>query len=269
MEYDEFMAFVGQAIGGDRDAAERATRATFETLAEHLGADESRHLVTQLSPELSAWLYAVGPAEGFDVDEFVRRVAEREQADPETATRHARGVFLALGRALSDREFAHLRARLPRDFAALLPKGTYAGPPSADDIVTRVAAIRNRRHVGTVRSETPDSEELAEAQRATEALLDTLAERIAPGDVEDLIARLPIPMHAALKRGMAQADDVSRRMPAEEFVARVARRAGIDVEQARGYAHAVLSTLRELVPEEFFDVTVQLPDEYWVRLEID
>src|SRR6266536_2206172 len=128
---------------------------------------------------------------------------------------------------------------------------------------------RNRRHVGTVRSETPDSEELAEAQRATEAVLETLAERIAPGDVEDLIARLPIPMHAALKRGMAQADDVSRRMPADEFVARVARRAGIDVEQARGYAHAVLSTLRELVPEEFFDVTVQLPDEYWVRLEID
>jgi uncharacterized protein (DUF2267 family) len=43
----------------------------------------------------------------------------------------------------------------------------------------------------------------------------------------------------------------------------VARRTGAPAEDACEYTRAVLATLRESVTaEEFFDLTVQLPDEY-------
>ncbi|MGH2815764.1 MAG: DUF2267 domain-containing protein, partial [Actinomycetota bacterium] len=54
------------------------------------------------------------------------------------------------------------------------------------------------------------------------------------------------------------------RMSLERFVERVAGREGVPPETARGHARAVLSTLREAVGEEFYDVTVQLPPEYAV-----
>jgi uncharacterized protein (DUF2267 family) len=43
----------------------------------------------------------------------------------------------------------------------------------------------------------------------------------------------------------------------------VARRTGAPTDEAREYARAVLATLREsITAEEFFDLTVELPDEY-------
>jgi uncharacterized protein (DUF2267 family) len=49
----------------------------------------------------------------------------------------------------------------------------------------------------------------------------------------------------------------------EAFVNRVAEREGVDPERAADDAAAVLRTLREAVgDDEFFDITVQLPDDY-------
>lgn len=53
-------------------------------------------------------------------------------------------------------------------------------------------------------------------------------------------------------------------MDLETFVGRVVERDGVPPEQARTHARAVLTTLREAVGEEFYDVTVQLPPEYAV-----
>jgi uncharacterized protein (DUF2267 family) len=100
-------------------------------------------------------------------------------------------------------------------------------------------------------------------------VLETLAERIAQGEVDDLISRVDRPLREPLRRGMAEAPGPARRMPLDTFLERVAKRAGVDPLDARSYARAVLTTLREAVGnEEFLDVTAQLPPEYavlWVQ----
>jgi uncharacterized protein (DUF2267 family) len=249
VEYDEFVTVVERSADADRGTAERAAQATLGVLGEHLGRDECRHLVPLLPPELGAWLFAEGPPRRIEAAEFVARVAAREHVDQPTGERHTRAVFVPLGRALPDDAYAHMMSRLSRDYAPLLPKGPYAGAPTYDDFVARVAAHTD---VGT-----------DIAHRATEAVLETLAERIAAGEVYDLMSQLPIPLHAALKRGRARADTRTGRMPVDEFILRTAERAKVPVAAARRYARAVFTTLRETVRGEFFDITNQLPNEYW------
>jgi uncharacterized protein (DUF2267 family) len=53
-------------------------------------------------------------------------------------------------------------------------------------------------------------------------------------------------------------------MSPERFLDRVAEREGVSPEAAGDHARAVLTTLREAVGEEFYDVRVQLPPEYAV-----
>jgi uncharacterized protein (DUF2267 family) len=56
-------------------------------------------------------------------------------------------------------------------------------------------------------------------------------------------------------------------MSFDAFVDRVAERADTNLEQARDYVRAVLLTLRDAVgDDEYFDVTVQLPDDYLAAL---
>jgi uncharacterized protein (DUF2267 family) len=252
MEYDQFIAVVEQATGEDRERAERAARATLATLAERIGPDQTRHLIPQLAPELGVWLFAQGNAQPIDVAEFVRRVAERERVDTATAERHITAVFLTLNRAVSEDEFSHMTARLPREFSQLLPRGAYAEPLPDDAFLISVA---DRLGV----------DDFDSATRAIEAVLETLAERISEGEVDDLISRSPIQLHAALKRGKSGANPAARRMSLGEFEERVAQRTNANPAQARVYARAVLATLRDTVtPAEFRDVTDQLPTEYRV-----
>src|SRR4051794_31762813 len=104
MDYGEFIEITQRETGLDVHAAERAARATLTTLAERLSSGQARDLLEQLPAELKPWLYTECAAEAFTVDDFVRRVAEREDVDLETAERHARAVFFALGRAVSGDE---------------------------------------------------------------------------------------------------------------------------------------------------------------------
>ena len=253
MDHDEFLTIVEQAARAGGDAAERATRATLQTLGERLDRGEARDLAGQLPPELSPWIATMTAAEGFDIDEFLRRVADREEVDVATAERHARAVFAALGRAVSPRELADMEAELPRDFAPLFAKGPDVEVVPAEAFLARVAERAGLDAAG--------------ARRASDAVLETLAERIAPGETDDLTSRLPVALHEPLKRGAARADGSARQMGLDEFLRRVADREGTPPLQARDHARAVLATLREAVADdEFFDVTVQLPDEYAVLL---
>jgi uncharacterized protein (DUF2267 family) len=262
VDYDRFISLVEQAVGTDRETAERAVQATLATLGEHLGRDECRHLVPQLPPELGGWLFSEGAAQSFDVTEFLRRVAEREHTDTAAAERHVRGVFMALSRALTTDGYAHLVGRLSNDYVPLLPRGPGAGGGQPADAF--LAGVARRARV-----------DLDIARRATEAVLETLGERIGPGEVDDLLTQLPVPLHPALKRGASRADEATSRMSVDEFLYRVAERSGIPADRsallpppsAREYARAVFNTLRETVRTEFFDVTVQLPNEYWNLVE--
>jgi uncharacterized protein (DUF2267 family) len=248
MEYNTYVSLVQEALGSDRETAERATRSVLSVLGERLGADEGLVYVQYLPPELGTWLHTSGGAQSFDAGEFLRAVAEREETDPATAERHVIAVLAALARAIPNREYDHLIARLSKDYAPLLPKGPISPTMSTRTFLDRIA--------------TRAGIDATDAEPVAEAVLETLAERIASGEAYDLTTRLPVRVHTALKRGVAQADATTRRMTPNEFLRRVAERAGVTEERARDYTRAVFATVREATREEFLDVTVQLPDGY-------
>jgi uncharacterized protein (DUF2267 family) len=133
IDHERFITIVQQAAGVGREVAERATPATLETLAERIAEGEARDLAAELPPELAPHLGRKGPAEGFDVDEFLHRVAERGGVDVATADTRARVVFAALGQAVSAKELADTAAELSKDYAPLLPAGPHVEVVSADE----------------------------------------------------------------------------------------------------------------------------------------
>jgi uncharacterized protein (DUF2267 family) len=254
LSYEDVLAVVERAAPSDRDAAERVLQAVLQTLGERIAAGEARDLATQLPPELSPWVATTTPPERFDVDEFLRRVAERSGTGLAGAERQTRAVFAALGRVLTPDELADVAAELSKDYAPLLPRGPYVEVLPAEAFVQRVA---QRAGVDPPR-----------AERATDAVLETLAERITDGEVDDLVSRLPFALHPPLKRGRAHRTDAAARMPLDAFLRHVAELEDVTPQMARHHASAVLATLREAVgDDEFFDVKSQLPGEYAAVLD--
>jgi uncharacterized protein (DUF2267 family) len=97
-------------------------------------------------------------------------------------------------------------------------------------------------------------------------VLETLAERIAGGEVDDLIMKLPIELRGPLKRGRASTGGQARPIKLDRFVQLVAEREGVSLIDAGLHARAVFRVLRDAIgEEEFLDITDQLPDDY-VRL---
>jgi uncharacterized protein (DUF2267 family) len=161
-------------------------------------------------------------------------------------------VFAALGRCVGRRkEIDDVVSELPRSFGPLLDEaqGRFVHVMSAETFLAKVADRAGLDPGG--------------ARRAANAVLETLAERIAGGEVRDLITQLPAELHEPLKRGDAQSHGAATRMPVEEFVQHVAEREGVTPRQALSHARAVFATLREAVSEqEFLDVTAQLPRDF-------
>jgi uncharacterized protein (DUF2267 family) len=251
MRYATFMTTVEQAAGITREQADRAVRATLETLAERITAGEADDIALFLPPEVRPLVTVAPPeAEAFGLDEFVRRVAEREGVDERTARDHARAVFVALGEAVAPGELRDMAAQLPRDFEEMLDAagvGRRQAIPD-DDVVGRVA-----RRIGCERDL---------ARRVADAVLEALAIRISAGEAEDLEAELPPDLHPAIQRGLAQNPSATL-MTADEFVAAVAERAGASLEDAEEYARAVFGALREVVSgKEFADMAAQLSRDF-------
>jgi uncharacterized protein (DUF2267 family) len=92
-----------------------------------------------------------------------------------------------------------------------------------------------------------------EAQAATPVVLETLAERLNPRIVADMIKRLPPELHAPLERGTAHHDGRPRTLPMEKFLDRVAERTGVTRDRAADYTEAVSEALREAVDDSVFD----------------
>jgi uncharacterized protein (DUF2267 family) len=120
IDSDQFLTIVQEAAGISREEAERATRATLEVLGERIDAGEARQLAAELPDAIAPWVHTDSPAQAFGLEEFVRRVAEREGADPDLADDHVAAVFSALRRAVSRDELADVAAELPREFAPLV-----------------------------------------------------------------------------------------------------------------------------------------------------
>ncbi len=135
MKHDEFIGQVQhRARLSSRGAAERATRATLETLAERLAGGEAKDLAAQLPPELAEHLRGGWSAMGdrFSLDEFFRRVSQREGVDVPDAVFHARAVIEVLSAAVSRGEMDDVRAQLPAEFDRLFEAGSTGQMPAAE-----------------------------------------------------------------------------------------------------------------------------------------
>jgi uncharacterized protein (DUF2267 family) len=122
LKYDEFIVQVRHRAGlGSHAEAERATRATLETLAERLAGGEAHDLAAQLPPELARYLELpdAGIGAKLTLAEFFELVSEREGVDLPDATLHARVVLGVLNEAVSIGEIQDVRVQLPAAFAQL------------------------------------------------------------------------------------------------------------------------------------------------------
>ncbi len=135
MKHDEFIGQVQhRARLGSRGEAERATRATLETLAERLAGGEAKNLASQLPQEIGEHLRREwsGIGERFSLDEFFRRVSLREGVDLPDAIFHARAVIEVVSEAVSKGEMDDVRAQLPAEFDRLFESGSEGHMPAAE-----------------------------------------------------------------------------------------------------------------------------------------
>lgn len=123
MKYSEIVNRVRErAELQDREAARHTTIATLSVLGERLAGEEPANLAAQLPEELRSLLIGrTGAPQKYDVDEFVRQVADREggATSAEEASRHVRVVLSTIGQFVSEGEMKHLRKQLPSDYAPL------------------------------------------------------------------------------------------------------------------------------------------------------
>lgn len=120
MKHDEFVARVRElAELGSNQEAERAIRATFETLKERLAGNEPNNLADQLPEEITEPLRGEGGRDSFSLAEFYRRVSEREGIEETQAIRHARAVAAVVQAAVTTGEMDHIRDQLKPEYAEL------------------------------------------------------------------------------------------------------------------------------------------------------
>jgi uncharacterized protein (DUF2267 family) len=250
---ERFITMVELESGLGRAEAERAARATIDAFFERLSGGEARDLAQHLPTDLvrPARVLPDRAAETFDLGEFLRRVAELEDTDTDTAARHAEAVLTALRVVVGPKEYAEAVAQLPADYEALIAE-TQRPHVEVHSLVEFVARVQRRAGIDG-----------GHARRAIDAVLETLAERIAEGEVARLVAQLPGQLRAALEKGAAQTT-ATRRLPVGKFVGLVAEREDATPEQAHEHTRAVLATVADTIGEQDFYETVvrQLPNDY-------
>lgn len=124
MQYGEFIKRVSEQGGpADTEHARHATTVVLEVLGQRLAGAEPSNLAAQLPEELKEPLSShTGQAESFDVDEFFRRVADREGrgCSPEQAREHAQAVVGTMASFVSEGELNDVRSQLPAGYEILL-----------------------------------------------------------------------------------------------------------------------------------------------------
>ena len=97
----------------------------------------------------------------------------------------------------------------------------------------------------------------AEAERATHATLETLAERLVGGEAHDLASQLPRELARYLELPDA---GIGAKLTLDEFFELVSEREGVDLPAAASHARVVIGVLTEAVSQgEIKDVRIQLP----------
>jgi uncharacterized protein (DUF2267 family) len=126
VNYGEFMKDVRERADLDRRQAEKAVRATLNTLAQRLAGGEPKDLASQLPEELKEtvnFTTSEGAGIAWDAEEFVDRVGAREGVSPDEAREHVTAVFAALHDAITPGEFGDIATQLDKTYKQLLPVG--------------------------------------------------------------------------------------------------------------------------------------------------
>lgn len=130
MRHDEFIGQVqDRARLPSRGDAERATRATLETLGERIPEGTADHLAAQLPHEIGEHLRRTevyggyGSGERFGRQEFLDRVASRAGVQRERAGFLARAVTSVLDEATQDTLTAKVTDALPDDIREIVAVG--------------------------------------------------------------------------------------------------------------------------------------------------
>jgi len=109
-----------------RGDAERATKATLETLGERLVGGAANNLASQLPPLIGDYLRSGADMEiaEMTLDDFFRRVSEREEVDLPKSIHHARAVVSVLQDAVSEWQIDKVREQFPKEWAPLFDSGS-------------------------------------------------------------------------------------------------------------------------------------------------
>jgi uncharacterized protein (DUF2267 family) len=120
MKGDQFIAEVRNLADlANNEEAEKATRATLETLRERLAGNEPSNLAAQLPPEIAPNVEGSGGQDAFGVDEFYSRVAQKESISQDEAAKHARAVATVLQTAVTGGEIDDVRSQLGNEYKEL------------------------------------------------------------------------------------------------------------------------------------------------------
>jgi uncharacterized protein (DUF2267 family) len=137
MKHDEFIGHVqNRARLDSRGAAERATRATLETLGERLSEGMATNLAAQLPVEIGEHLRrtASGTGDQIDLGDFFARVQERIGGGVDTpqAVFYARCVMEVVDEATTGGLLPKVKEQLPDEFERLFSAGSTGRMPRDD-----------------------------------------------------------------------------------------------------------------------------------------
>jgi uncharacterized protein (DUF2267 family) len=131
MQYKDFIAEIRRELNFNTESeAVSAVKAVFQTLAERLQGNETKHIAAQLPEELKGFLDYPGKGESFSLNEFYRRVSEKEGVPDNQAPEHTMKVFSVLGNAVTQGEMNHIKDQLPEEYFVLfenIPSGQDKG----------------------------------------------------------------------------------------------------------------------------------------------
>ncbi|MFC4019176.1 DUF2267 domain-containing protein [Micromonospora sp. GCM10011542] len=134
MEYQDFINAVATRAKVPEDQAAILTRATLQTLADRISAGQAENLAYQLPDGLDDHLRKPPPhrrdehATSFGLEEFVRRVGDRQDVDRALAGAGVGAVLSTLREAVTRDQFEDAVAQLPKEFRQVLePVGPGGG----------------------------------------------------------------------------------------------------------------------------------------------
>jgi uncharacterized protein (DUF2267 family) len=124
MKYNQFMGLVqSKAKLASTEEAIKITKATLQTLGERLSGGEPKDLASQLPKEIGVFIQG-DKTEKFGLDEFFRRVSEREGTELPDAIYHSRVVIEVVKEAVSKGEIDDIKQQLPPEYDRLFEAGS-------------------------------------------------------------------------------------------------------------------------------------------------